>query len=148
MCQVEAKNRIFRNGGLFRGIELFSRVAASGLRSPKGAGWSVARQPTMVLGELGSALAGALRKLGEHTVVDEEVMGVKHVGLVTGTGRFTLTPAGPGRTEFRWEEDLTFPMWMGGPLRNPVGGRVLEWIWRRNLTRLKDIVEATVASDS
>lgn len=28
----------------------------------------------MVLGELGSALAGALRKLGEHTVVDEEVM--------------------------------------------------------------------------
>ena len=74
MCQVEAKNRIFRNGGLFRGIELFSRVAASGLRSPKGAGWSVARQPTMVLGELGSALAGALRKLGEHTVVDEEVM--------------------------------------------------------------------------
>ncbi len=28
----------------------------------------------MVLGELGNALAGALRKLGEHTVVDEEVM--------------------------------------------------------------------------
>ena len=28
----------------------------------------------MVLGELGSALAGALRKLGEHTVVDEEIM--------------------------------------------------------------------------
>jgi signal recognition particle subunit SRP54 len=28
----------------------------------------------MVLGELGNALAGALKKLGEHTVVDEEVM--------------------------------------------------------------------------
>ena len=26
----------------------------------------------MVLGELGTALAGALKKLGEHTVVDEE----------------------------------------------------------------------------
>jgi signal recognition particle subunit SRP54 len=30
----------------------------------------------MVLGELGSALAGALRKLGEHVVVDETVMDV------------------------------------------------------------------------
>ena len=28
----------------------------------------------MVLGELGSALTNAIRKLGEHTVVDEEVM--------------------------------------------------------------------------
>ena len=28
----------------------------------------------MVLGELGTALAGALKKLGEHTVVDEEIM--------------------------------------------------------------------------
>lgn len=78
--------------------------------------------------------------------VDEEVMGVRHVGLVTGTGRFTLTPAGPARTEFRWEEDLTFPFWMGGPLRNPVGGRILEWIWRRNLKALKAIVESQVSS--
>lgn len=78
--------------------------------------------------------------------VDEQVMGVRHVGLVTGAGRFTLTPSGPGRTEFRWEEDLTFPVWMGGPLRDPVGGRVLERIWRRNLVRLKDIVEARVAA--
>ena len=28
----------------------------------------------MVLGELGTALASALKKLGEHTVVDEEIM--------------------------------------------------------------------------
>lgn len=72
----------------------------------------------------------------------EAVMGVKHTGIVTGTGRFTLHPAGPGRTEFRWEEELDFPVWMGGPLRNPVGGRILEAIWRRNLKRLKAIVES------
>ena len=70
------------------------------------------------------------------------VMGVRHTGLVTGTGRFTLHPAGPDRTEFRWEEELIFPFWMGGPLRNPIGGRILEWIWRRNLKRLKAKVEA------
>ena len=72
---------------------------------------------------------------------DEKVMGVRHTGIVTGTGRFTLQPAGPNRTEFRWEEELDFPKWMGGPLRNPVGGRILEAIWRRNLKRLKANVE-------
>lgn len=78
--------------------------------------------------------------------VDGEVMGVRHTGLVTGSGRFTLHPAGPGRTEFRWEEELIFPVWMGGPLRDPVGGRILEWVWRRNLKRLKAIVEERVAT--
>lgn len=72
---------------------------------------------------------------------DGAVMGVRHTGIVTGTGRFTLHPAGPGRTEFRWEEELRFPVWMGGPLRDPVGGRILELVWRRNLARLKALVE-------
>jgi carbon monoxide dehydrogenase subunit G len=76
--------------------------------------------------------------------VEGEVMGVRHTGIVTGSGRFTLHPAGPGRTEFRWEEELIFPFWMGGPLRDPVGGRILEWIWRRNLKKLKAIAEAHV----
>ena len=79
---------------------------------------------------------------------DNEVMGVKHTGIVTGSGRFTLTPAGPGRTEFKWEESLDFPVWMGGPLRDPVGGRILEAIWRRNLKKLKAIVEETVATSA
>lgn len=78
--------------------------------------------------------------------VDREVMGVKHVGLVTGVGRFTLTAAGPGRTEFKWEESLDFPFWMGGPLRDPVGGRILEAIWRRNLKKLDAIVNDHVAA--
>lgn len=72
----------------------------------------------------------------------ESAMGVDHQGLVTGSGVFHLEPAGPGRTEFRWEEELIFPFWMGGPLRDPVGGRIMEWIWKRNLKTLKAIVEA------
>ena len=72
------------------------------------------------------------------------VMGVRHVGIVTGTGRFTLTALdGGARTRFEWTEDLIFPWWMGGPLAGIVGGQVVMGaIWRRNLKRLKEIVEA------
>jgi uncharacterized protein YndB with AHSA1/START domain len=87
---------------------------------------------------------GPVRLTDKMTITEWEpaqVMGVRHTGIVTGEGRFTLAPAGPGRTEFRWEEELIFPFWMGGPLRDPVGGRILQAIWRRNLKRLKALVE-------
>ena len=45
-----------------------------------------------------------------------KVMGVRHTGLVTGTGRFTLKRATGGRTQFQWKEKLVFPWWMGGPV--------------------------------
>ena len=73
--------------------------------------------------------------------VDGKVMGVRHVGLVTGTGRFTLTKARKGRTRFTWEERLTFPWWMGGPVGGVVGGRIMRRIWHRNLRVLKGLVE-------
>lgn len=68
---------------------------------------------------------------------EKEAIGVRHTGLVTGEGRFTLTPAGTGRTEFCWTEELQFPWWMGGLLGDIVGARVLEWVWRRNLKTLR-----------
>lgn len=73
-----------------------------------------------------------------------EVMGVRHTGLVTGVGRFTIEPIDLGRrTRFTWAEDLTFPWWMGGPIGAWVGGKVaLGPIWRRNLRNLKRLVEA------
>jgi hypothetical protein len=70
------------------------------------------------------------------------VMGVRHVGLVTGTGRFTLRRARKGRTRFTWDERLTFPWWMGGPFGGVVGGQVLKRVWRRNLANLKALVES------
>lgn len=66
----------------------------------------------------------------------ESVMGVRHVGLVEGAGRFTLTPNTDGSTRFSWEEELRFPWWMGGPLGGIVGGQVLKLIWKRNLKLL------------
>jgi len=91
-------------------------------------------------------------KVGPFSLVDRmeitewvpgEVMGVRHTGLVTGVGRFTLEPIDLGRrTRFTWAEDLTFPWWMGGPLGAWIGGKVaLGPIWRRNLKNLRRIVE-------
>ncbi len=72
---------------------------------------------------------------------DEERMGVRHVGLVEGTGEFTLREQAPGRTEFRWEEDLSFPWFMGGRVGAFLARPVLRFVWKRNLARLKTRIE-------
>ena len=70
-------------------------------------------------------------------------MGVRHTGMVTGTGLFTLTPIDLGRrTRFAWDEDLIFPWWLGAGLGSFIGGKlVMKPIWRRNLRGLKRLVE-------
>ncbi|HQZ34941.1 MAG TPA: hypothetical protein PK020_10980, partial [Ilumatobacteraceae bacterium] len=72
-----------------------------------------------------------------------EVMGVRHTGLVTGSGQFTLEPIDLGRrTRFVWNEALTFPWWLGGSIGAYIGGKVvLRAIWQRNLRGLKQLVE-------
>ena len=70
-------------------------------------------------------------------------MGVRHAGVVTGAGRFTLRRARGGRTRFSWDERLIFPWWLGGPVGGVVGGEVLRWVWRRNLRNLKRVVEGS-----
>ena len=91
-------------------------------------------------------------KVGPITLTDKmeitewsprQAMGVRHVGVVTGTGTFTLTPLDGGRsTRFEWSEDLRFPWWIGGRLGEIIGGKlVMGAIWRRNLKQLKKIVE-------
>jgi hypothetical protein len=72
-------------------------------------------------------------------------MGIRHVGLVTGTGRFTLRRRGRRRTRFTWEERLVFPGWMGGPLGGLVGGQLLRLVWRRNLRNLTRRIESRPA---
>jgi hypothetical protein len=71
------------------------------------------------------------------------VMGVTHTGVVTGTGEFTLTALSETTTRFTWTESLVFPWWLGGPIGAIVGGQiVMKAIWRRNLRKLKKLVEA------
>ncbi|MGI8793555.1 MAG: SRPBCC family protein [Acidimicrobiales bacterium] len=69
--------------------------------------------------------------------VPGEVMGIRHVGLVTGDGRFRLKRRWRGGTTFIWEERLFFPWYMGGPVGALVGSVVLRRIWRRNLANLR-----------
>ncbi len=73
---------------------------------------------------------------------DEARMGVRHVGVVEGTGVFTLTPLEGGRTTFRWEEDLVFPWFLGGPIGAFAARPILRLVWNRNLARLKKRLES------
>lgn len=62
----------------------------------------------------------------------EQAMAVRHVGLVTGEGRFTLQPRRRG-TELTWDETLHFPWWIPAwP-----AAAVLKLIWRGNLRRFE-----------
>lgn len=62
----------------------------------------------------------------------ERAMAVRHVGLVTGEGRFSLRPDGAG-TALVWEESLDFPWWIPGA----PAAAVLRLIWRGNLKRFE-----------
>ena len=63
-------------------------------------------------------------------------LAIRHVGLVTGHGRFSLRPLRRGRTRVTWEEHLVFPSWMGGWLGTLAAKPVLRRVWTRNLENL------------
>lgn len=73
---------------------------------------------------------------------ERRAIGVRHEGLVKGSGRFELAPLASG-TRFTWTEKLTFPVWLGGPVTATLAKPVLGWIWRRNLRGLKAHLERT-----
>lgn len=66
-----------------------------------------------------------------------KAMGVRHTGLVTGTGRFTLRRARGGRTRFQWRETLHYPIWLGGPIGALVSKPILTRVWRRSMRNLQ-----------
>ncbi len=70
-----------------------------------------------------------------------KVMGIHHLGVVTGTGRFLLKRARGGRTRFTWDETLSFPWWLGGRLAGLPGRPVLRRVFGRDVRNLKALVE-------
>jgi hypothetical protein len=88
---------------------------------------------------------GPVRLTDRMTITEWEpgrLMGIEHRGVVTGRGRFVLRRRRGGRTRFTWNERLSFPWWLGGEVGARLAKPVLRAIWRRNLRRLKAIVEA------
>ncbi len=68
--------------------------------------------------------------------VEGRVIGIRHRGLVTGSGRLGLTPMDHSHTEVVWEERLEFPARLGGPLGAGLARPILRRIWSRNLANL------------
>jgi hypothetical protein len=62
-------------------------------------------------------------------------MGVRHSGIVTGEGLFTLQSSASGST-LTWSETLAFPWWMAGKLGEIVAKPILTALWKGNLRRL------------
>ena len=82
---------------------------------------------------------GPLRTIDRMAVTNWEegrLMEVKHRGLITGVGRFRLEDQSNGGTTFIWEEDLSFPWWLGGRATAALASPLLALIWRQNLRRL------------
>lgn len=73
--------------------------------------------------------------------IDKKSIGVDHVGIVTGKGKFTLREVTEEKTDFQWEETLRFPIYLAGPVGEFFGSPVLKLIWRNNLKGLKELFE-------
>lgn len=71
--------------------------------------------------------------------VEEESIGVDHIGIVKGKGRFKLEKVDDNKTLFIWEETLKFPIYLGSIVGEFFGAPVLKLIWKRNLKNLKEI---------
>jgi carbon monoxide dehydrogenase subunit G len=69
-----------------------------------------------------------------------QAMGIRHAGIVTGQGRFSLEPT-PAGTRFIWTEALRFPWWQGGAVAGFLSRPVLRRVWNGNLSRLRERVE-------
>lgn len=67
------------------------------------------------------------------------VMGVRHSGLITGSGAFRLEESN-GRTHMTWSEKLNFPWWLFGSLGSFVAKPILSFVWKKNLGKLQRIL--------
>jgi carbon monoxide dehydrogenase subunit G len=88
-------------------------------------------------------------KVGPFTTTDKmtvtswderSAIGVRHTGIVVGTGVFELSEVSALATKVTWTEDLRFPLWLGGAVTAALAKPVLKRIWRGNLHRFSTVV--------
>ena len=87
---------------------------------------------------------GPLRTTDKMQVTDwvpNQILSISHKGLVEGKGSFILEKPSECRTLFVWEENLDFPIFLGGKITEFIAKPVLKKIWRGNLYKLKQLVE-------
>jgi hypothetical protein len=65
-----------------------------------------------------------------------EAIAVRHEGVVSGSGRFTLTDVPGHATCVAWEEQLGFPWWLGSAVGAALAKPVFTALWQGNLRRL------------
>ena len=91
-------------------------------------------------------------RLGPFATIDEmevtrwepgHVIGIEHRGIVKGTGAFTTADYGIGKTLFSWDEELEFPIRLGGVLAEVPARGALQIVFQRDLNNLRRIIEAT-----
>ncbi len=70
-----------------------------------------------------------------------DYMEIYHFGAVSGSGYFRLKKLTQNCTEFIWEEELKFPLYMGGIAGKKIAMFLLHNIWRKNLRNLKEAIE-------
>lgn len=82
--------------------------------------------------------------------VEGSCIGIRHSGVVTGTGRLCVQPLRPHlrrrlrlwrrrhESNVSWQERLTLPWWMGGPLGGLVVRPILTHIWKGSLRNFSD----------
>ena len=73
--------------------------------------------------------------------IEKKSIGVEHIGIITGEGKFTLNEISKEETEFCWEETLKFPFYLAGPIGEIFGSPILKIIWKNNLKGLKELFE-------
>ena len=73
-------------------------------------------------------------------------IGVRHVGRIGGWGRFELS-GNHSPSRITWVEQLRFPWYLGGALVKWLSRPVLHRIFRANLTRFQQWVEANWAPE-
>lgn len=71
---------------------------------------------------------------------ERSFIGIRHVGAVTGSGSFAISPVAGG-TRFIWTEEFSLPWRWGGPIGAGLAKPVLRALWHGDLARLKRRVE-------